>query len=537
MARMQGIGLTGWLGVGLNTAGLNAAGVDAGLSTAGLNAAGLNSVSQRNGNRRPALELVCLSVAIGLLYAAERSGKSCFQIGSDGTAVLVSEALIVIAYAMCAILWRTFERFFMSVGRRQATALIAAGAASALGWAMIALSDALVGSGVLSGTGALAWAGLALHSLTDSFLLLACLCSLCRGRALRAAAVLPAAHVLSGVILCILEMTPLILRDACTIVAPLAAVALFMAGERSDANEGSQGERAPDGRRDVPAPAKMPLWPFVLIAAYDSVCHFIVTGDAASGVYAMVGYLIVPALALACALLKGNNYSPLSLNKAALPCVVAALMCLTIPGLGSEVAAFLANVGSAAFYLFVLVTFIMMCQRHEFNPVSALATLLAVEHVSHFLGDLVGQLFCDLYPTGGVALQVFAVVMATAMVLVATLFMNDLEIARIFGLVPQAVALRSRASEERAVDASSPVVSVMSSRESVAWQCASVARAHSLTVREEEVLELMMLGMDNAQISEAMTVLPGTVRTHVSHICRKLGAETRSEAVEIALGA
>ncbi len=494
---------------------------------------------KRDQDGRSRADLLCLCAAIALLYAAERNGKSCFQLASDDLAVLVSEALNICAYVACMLGCRTFERVFMGVGRTRTWALVAAGVASSLGWAALAVGSSF------PGMGALAWAGLALHSLADSVLLLACLCPLCQGRPLRAATVLPAALLLSGLALCVLQAAPNPVRDACTIVAPLLAVALYLARDRSRAAEtcadadaantpAQACPKAPDEAAQPAPTSRMPLWPFVLIAAYDLVCHFVATLDSASAIYGMLGYVIVPAMSLAIAVIQGNDYSPLPLNKAALPCIVAALACLSLPSPGGEVTAFLSNVASAAFYLFVLVTFIVMCQRHEFDPVHALGALLAVEHVGHFIGDLAGQLFFDVYPTGGVMLQVFSAVIATGIVVVATVFMNDLEVARIFGLVPQSVVQAGQRGAAKAGGDAVPVVSVMSTRESVAWQCAVAARAHGLTVREEGVLELMMLGMDNAQIAEEMCVLPGTVRTHVSHICRKLGTDSRAEAVEIA---
>lgn len=284
----------------------------------------------------------------------------------------------------------------------------------------------------------------------------------------------------------------------------------------------------------------MPLWPFVLMGAYDLVCHYVATIEAAWSFYGMMGYIAVSVFALILALGRGNDYTPLPLNKIALPCVIAALMCLTLPGYGPAVTTLLANVGSAAFYLFVFVTFIMMCQRHEFNPIRALGALLAVEHIGHFFGDLVGYFFVQTFPAGGVPLQLFATCVATVLVLMSTLFLNDLEVARIFGLVPEA-SIGWRHGFSNAPDnprnASSPIVFVMSSRENVAWRCATVARAYNLTVREEEVLELMMLGMSNQEIAETMVILPGTARTHVSHICRKLGTDSRTEAIEIARSA
>lgn len=501
----------------------------------------------KRGRRRKALGLACLCVAIALLYSAEWSGKSYFPVESENVAVLASEALNVAAYAACALLWRPFERVFAKPGRAQVAALLAVGAASTLGRALLAAAG---GGGTL---GPLAVAGVALHSLGDPVLLLACLCLLCRGRPRRAAAVLPCSFLVSGLAMTIQQAANIHLGSAFAIAGPLLAALLFLACvrlsapaplPRTSARAGEDDapvsqESAPPTRRATP----LPLWPFVLMVAYDLVYHLVITVDTTSSPYGMVGLVLLSAAALALALVKGNDYSPLPLNKTALPCVVAALMCLTLAWPGPDVAALLSNTGSAAFYLFALITFIMMCQRHEFDAARSLGAFLAVEHVGHFLGDLAGQLFLQAFPAGDAPLDLFATVIATAMVIVVTLFMNDLEVARIFGLVPEGLLARRRVGpgadgaskgDAGAAEAGASVVSVMSTRESVAWQCARAARVHGLTVREEEVLELMMLDLSNAQIADAMTVAPGTVKTHVSHICRKLGASSRAEAIEAA---
>ena len=49
--------------------------------------------------------------------------------------------------------------------------------------------------------------------------------------------------------------------------------------------------------------------------------------------------------------------------------------------------------------------------------------------------------------------------------------------------------------------------------------------------REHEVLTLMAKGMNNAEIAEALTVAPGTVKTHVATVLSKLGARDRLQAV------
>ena len=56
-----------------------------------------------------------------------------------------------------------------------------------------------------------------------------------------------------------------------------------------------------------------------------------------------------------------------------------------------------------------------------------------------------------------------------------------------------------------------------------------------LTDREREVLALMTEGMSNPDIAEELVVSRSTVKFHVSNILSKLGAESRTEAVAVAL--
>ncbi|MBX5470209.1 MAG: GAF domain-containing protein [Thermoleophilaceae bacterium] len=61
---------------------------------------------------------------------------------------------------------------------------------------------------------------------------------------------------------------------------------------------------------------------------------------------------------------------------------------------------------------------------------------------------------------------------------------------------------------------------------------APVAADHTLlTRREREVLALMAEGATNAMIAERLVISPGTVKSHVKHILRKLNASNRAEAV------
>jgi two-component system, NarL family, response regulator LiaR len=59
--------------------------------------------------------------------------------------------------------------------------------------------------------------------------------------------------------------------------------------------------------------------------------------------------------------------------------------------------------------------------------------------------------------------------------------------------------------------------------------------AYPLTSRELEILECIVAGQSNAQISEQLFVTVGTVKTHVRNILNKLGASDRTQAAVRAL--
>ena len=54
---------------------------------------------------------------------------------------------------------------------------------------------------------------------------------------------------------------------------------------------------------------------------------------------------------------------------------------------------------------------------------------------------------------------------------------------------------------------------------------------HALSSREQEVLQRMVRGMSNKEISADLHISVGTVKAHVSNVLRKLGAADRTQAV------
>jgi NarL family two-component system response regulator LiaR len=61
------------------------------------------------------------------------------------------------------------------------------------------------------------------------------------------------------------------------------------------------------------------------------------------------------------------------------------------------------------------------------------------------------------------------------------------------------------------------------------------APGHDLTPREREVLALMVEGLNNREIAENLVVSQSTAKFHVSSILSKLGVESRTEAVALAV--
>ena len=66
-------------------------------------------------------------------------------------------------------------------------------------------------------------------------------------------------------------------------------------------------------------------------------------------------------------------------------------------------------------------------------------------------------------------------------------------------------------------------------------EIAGPSLGHDLTPREIDVLELLVKGLNNAQIAATLEISPATAKAHVSNILSKLGASSRAEAVSVAI--
>ncbi|MEO7150739.1 MAG: LuxR C-terminal-related transcriptional regulator, partial [Burkholderiaceae bacterium] len=67
-------------------------------------------------------------------------------------------------------------------------------------------------------------------------------------------------------------------------------------------------------------------------------------------------------------------------------------------------------------------------------------------------------------------------------------------------------------------------------REPREGSAASTADASSLTPRQRDVLDLLLLGHPNKQIARGLGLTEGTVKIHIAAILRALHARNRTEA-------
>lgn len=59
---------------------------------------------------------------------------------------------------------------------------------------------------------------------------------------------------------------------------------------------------------------------------------------------------------------------------------------------------------------------------------------------------------------------------------------------------------------------------------------ATSAALERLSPRERHILRLLAVGQSNKEIARALGITPETVKTHVSRILTKLGAQNRAQA-------
>ncbi len=406
--------------------------------------------------------------------------------------------------------------------------LVFIGVASGLGRGLSCFADVLGMPAVLAGMGHVVYEG----GLTALLLMTLCMASMCAARWV--CLVFPAGFALAAVLHFVLRALPSVGVAAVAPVLPLACaglniwvVTVCLGGREGFADEDSICFSG-DGREC--SKWTFPVRPVLLMCAYAFAFNFSLSLSEGPNPYGMLGMLLVSLIAVAVALGLPSQYNASFLYRMALPLMIAGLVCLAFLGEGRTVAVLFANSGNVAFTLFMYIALATLCARYAVSPAWIFGIVQLASEIAALVGMRVGQEFTAVFPVGSSEANLAVCAMVVAVVVVSTVFFNDEVASRSFGLAP----VKDEAAETSGAVGGKVFSNLtMSYSERIVWQCAQVARRYGLTLREQEVLELMVQGMSVPDIAERVSISYGTAKTHVSHIYKKLDVHSRDEALAL----
>ena len=465
----------------------------------------------------------------------------------------LSNVMVAAVYLGCILGHARAERAWRAVSaRRVSRALVCMGIAAALGRALSCLGGAWGLPAAAIG------AGHAFYEACDAALLMSALCMACGAVARWACVVFPAGYALAALLHFVLRAMPVAAVAGIAPMLPLVAgislawVARRDVGAHTDA-VGRVGSASKSGSAPMPASGMacnsseerqsggsprceeapssrwtFPVRPVILMCAYAFAFYFSLSLSEGPNPYGMLGMLLISLLALAVAVGMPSRYNVGFLYKTALPLMVAGLVCLAFLGEGRTVAVLFANSGNVAFTLFIYIALAGVCARYEVSPAWMFGIVQLSSEISGLVGMAAGREFTAAFPAGSPEANLAMCAMVVGVVVVSTVVFNDSVVARSFGMVP--VDRDARDGDQAVLRGPA---AAMSYSERIVWRCGQVARRYGLTLREQEVLELMVQGVSIPAIAERASISYGTAKTHVNHIYKKLDVHSRDEALAL----
>lgn len=141
---------------------------------------------------------------------------------------------------------------------------------------------------------------------------------------------------------------------------------------------------------------------------------------------------------------------------------------------------------------------------------------------------------CAAYLSFRVGLSLGTIVLVIIPATVGGLFKTALTVALSIALVALCAVALLRCLKADPVDTDRSEQG--GSEDSMEAACLKVSREYSLTPRETEVLFLLAKGRNAQHIAKALTLSPGTVKTHTAHIYQKTGVQSQQALMDLVDG-
>ena len=122
-----------------------------------------------------------------------------------------------------------------------------------------------------------------------------------------------------------------------------------------------------------------------------------------------------------------------------------------------------------------------------------------------------------------------------ARIIVLSTYNLDEDIYRSLKAGAKAYLLKDSPREQLLESIRSVHAGLLSISPSIGVRLAARLRGPDLTDREVDITRLVVAGKTNKEIGASLKITEGTVKVHISHVLKKLGAGGRTDAIRIAL--
>lgn len=268
-------------------------------------------------------------------------------------------------------------------------------------------------------------------------------------------------------------------------------------------------------------------WKAILLMAIYAFAYGLLESDAyesSFGPHSSLGTLAAGIVVFFGVAFRGKRFDFGVIYRIALPLMVAALLLLpSLNFLGGEAGAFCVSAGYTLQSILVMLICANLCYRYGASAIWIFGIERGVRQVFMILGRDVSDMVPTLGMASGNEEALVSALAIVAIVAATMILMSERSLSSRWGadVVPDVVdGVRAEpTAAERKHELSSRV--------------ADEARAHKLSVREEEVLLLLAQRKTIGEIEHELFIANGTAKAHVRHIYQKLEIHTRQELFEM----